>query len=112
MLLPLASIASVLSAGVAVAAGLMSIKKIVATKVPGGKGGGAAVPSITVPTAPPINPETALQAGANADQDVNNQVTTGEQTGSGPAVIRAYVVSSEVTGQQEADAKINDLARL
>ena len=101
-----------IAAGVAVAAGLMSIKKIVATKVPGGKGGGGAVPSITVPTAPPINPETALQAGANADQDVTNQVTTGEQTGSGPAVIRAYVVSSEVTNQQEADAKINDLARL
>lgn len=101
-----------IAAGVAVAAGLLSIKKIVATKIPGGKGGGAAVPSITVPTAPPINPETALQAGANADQDANTQITTGEQTGSGPSVIRAYVVSSEVTGQQEADAKINDLARL
>jgi len=100
------------AAGVAVAAGLMSIKKIVSTKVPGGKGGGGAVPSITVPQAPPINPETALQAGANADQDVNNQVTLGEQQGSGPAVVRAYVVSSEVTNQQEADAKINDLARL
>ena len=101
-----------IAAGVAVAAGLMSIKKIVATKVPGGKGGGGAVPSITVPQAPPINPETALQNGANADQDVNNQVTLGEQQGQGPAVVRAYVVSSEVTNQQEADAKINDLARL
>ena len=99
------------AAGVAVAAGLMSIKKIVATKTPGNKSAGAP-PGITVPAAPAFNPTTALEAGANADQDANTQVTTGEQQGSGPAVIRAYVVSSEVTGQQEADAKINDLARL
>ncbi len=99
------------AAGVAVAAGLMSIKKIVATKTPGNKSAGAP-PGITVPAAPAFNPTTALEAGANADQDATTQVTTGEQTGSGPAVIRAYVVSSEVTGQQEADAKINDLARL
>ena len=99
------------AAGVAVAAGLMSIKKIVATKTPGNKSAGAP-PGITVPAAPTFNPTTALEAGANADTDATTQVTTGEQTGSGPAVIRAYVVSSEVTGQQEADAKINDLARL
>ena len=100
-----------IAAGVAVAAGLMSIKKIVATKTPGNKSAGAP-PGITVPTAPTFNPTTALQAGADAEGD-NTQVTLGEQTGStGPSVIRAYVVSSEVTGQQEADAKINDLARL
>jgi hypothetical protein len=99
------------AAGVAVAAGLMSIKKIVSTKTPGNKSAGS-VPSITVPSAPPVNPETALQSGAAADQ-AENEVTLGNQTGSGGApVVRAYVVSSEVTGQQEADAKINDLARL
>ncbi len=99
------------AAGVAVASGLMSIKKIVSTKTPGNKSAGS-VPNITVPTAPPINPETALQAGAAADE-AENQVTLGDQTGSGGAtVVRAYVVSSEVTDQQEADAKINDLARL
>jgi|TARA_R110002124_G_scaffold193913_4_gene361088 hypothetical protein len=100
-----------IAAGVAVAAGLMSIKKIVSTKTPGNKSAGAP-PGISVPSAPTFNPTTALQAGADADQDANTQVTLGEQTGSGPAVVRAYVVSSEVTGQQEADAKINDLARL
>lgn len=99
------------AAGVAVAAGLMSIKKIVSTKTPGNKSAGS-VPSITVPNAPPVNPETALQAGADADA-ANNQVTLGDQTGSGgPSIVRAYVVSSEVSSQQEADAKINDLARL
>ena len=100
-----------IAAGVAVASGLMSIKKIVSTKTPGNKSAGS-VPSISVPNAPAVNPETALQAGANADA-AENQVTLGDQEGSGgPAVVRAYVVSSEVSSQQEADAKINDLARL
>ena len=80
-----------IAAGVAVASGLMSIKKIVSTKTPGNKSAGS-VPSISVPNAPAVNPETALQAGADADQDANTQVT--------------------VSSQQEADAKINDLARL
>lgn len=99
------------AAGVAVAAGLMSMKKIVATKTPGNKSGGSA-PNISVPTAPPVNPEGALNAAAAVD-GAENQVTLGDQEGSGgPTVVRAYVVSSEVTNQQEADAKINDLARL
>jgi hypothetical protein len=99
------------AAGVAVAAGLMSIKKIVSTKTPGNKSGGSA-PNISVPTAPPVNPEGALNAAAAVD-GAENQVTLGDQEGSGgPTVVRAYVVSSEVTDQQEADAKINDLARL
>ena len=101
-----------IAAGVAVASGLMSIKKIVSTKTPGNKSAGG-VPSITAPSAPSIDPTAALNAGANADTDANTEVTLGEQTGSqGPAVVRAYVVSSEVSSQQEADAKINDLARL
>jgi len=99
------------AAGVAVAAGLMSMKKIVSTKTPGNKSGGS-VPNVSVPTAPPVNPEGALNAAAAVD-GAENQVTLGDQEGSGgPTVVRAYVVSSEVTDQQEADAKINDLARL
>ena len=101
-----------IAAGIAVAAGLMSIKKIVSTKIPGGRGGGS-VPSITAPPAgPPIDPNAAI-AGSAEGQDQNNQITLGNQQGSGGAnVIQAYVVSSEMTTQQEADAKINDLARL
>ena len=93
-------------------AGLASIKKIVSTKIPGGRGGGS-VPSITVPTGgPPVDPNAAI-AGSAQGQDQNNQITLGEQQGSGGAnVIRAYVVSDEMTTQQERDKKINDLARL
>ena len=98
------------AAGVAVAAGLASIKKIVSTKTPGNKSAGGA-PSISVPTATPIDPTAALQASANA-QEAETTITGGQQTGSTQPVVRAYVVSSEVTNQQAADAKINDLARL
>lgn len=99
-----------IAAGVAVAAGLANIKKIVSTKTPGNKSAGAPA-GVQVPSGPTFDPTTALQASANA-QDAETTITTGEQTGSTQPVVRAYVVSSEVTNQQEADAKINDLARL
>ena len=100
-----------IAAGIAIAAGLASIKKIVSTKIPGGRGGGS-VPSITAPpTGPPVDPNAAI-AGSAQGQDQNNQITLGEQQGSTGGVIRAYVVSDEMTTQQERDKKINDLARL
>ena len=98
------------AAGVAVAAGLANIKKIVSTKTPGNKSAGAPA-GVQVPSGPTFDPTTALQASANA-QDTETTITAGQQTGSTQPVVRAYVVSSEVTNQQEADAKINDLARL
>ena len=102
-----------IAAAIAVATGALSVKKIISTKVPGNKtapGGSTTVP--TLPSGPAFDPTAALEA-ASGGQDQNNQITLGEQSGSGGAnVIRAYVVSSEVSSQQEADAKINDLARL
>ena len=102
-----------IAAGVAVAAGLANIKKIVATKTPGNKSGGSAGGvSAAIPSAPAYDPNAALQA-AGQGQTQNNQITLGEQQGStGATVVKAYVVSSDMTSQQEADKKINDLARL
>ena len=100
-----------IAAGVAVAAGLASIKKIVATKVPG-DGASGSVPSISVPTGTPVDPNAAI-ASAAAGQQGDNQITLGQQQGStGATVIKAYVVSTDMSTQQEADKKINDLARL
>ena len=99
-----------IAAGVAVASGLASAKKIMSTKIPGNKSVGGA-PSISIPTATPVDPTAALQASANS-QEAETTITGGQQTGSTQPVVRAYVVSSEVTNQQAADAKINDLARL
>lgn len=105
-----------IAAGVAVASGLMNIKKILSVKPPnpGGRGGGSAsagsVPSI--PAAPQFDPSSALAGNIEGETGANT-VTLGEQTSSsGANVVRAYVVSDEMTTQQEADKKINDLARL
>ena len=80
-------------AGVAVAQGLMNIRKIVATKVPksGGKDAGASVPSASS-VAPPL-PPTVGSTMMNQGQ-VNSIVTSN-------ATARAYVVESDVTGNQE-----------
>ena len=100
-----------IAAGVAVASGVMSVKKILSTKVPGSKGGGGGA-GISIPAPPTFNPTEALQSGADADQGANTEVGISQQSGSTPSVVRAYVVSSEVSSQQEADAKIENLARL
>ncbi len=96
------------------AIGFKSVKDILATPVPGGGGGGGgggAAPS--APVIPSFNPAEALNAAAEADTSEENVVTLGDQTAANTQpVIRAYVVSDEMTTQQEADAKINDLARL
>ena len=100
-----------IAAGVAVASGVMSVKKILSTKTPGDKGGGGGA-GISIPAPPTFNPTEALQSGADADQGANTEVGISQQSGSTPSVVRAYVVSSEVSSQQEADAKIENLARL
>lgn len=105
-----------IAAGVAIASGLLNVKKILSTKTPDGKGGSRGASSASVPTAPavtPIDPTAALGQNA-AGQLEAGAFTLSNQQGSGStgAVIRAYVVSDDMTSQQEADKKINDLARL
>lgn len=108
---PSSPIRAAIAAGVAVAGGIANVAAIVKTKTPGtSKGGGGSAP--TAPTIPAFNPTEALGGAAEADTSEENVVTLGEQTGSTGGAIRAYVVSDEMTTQQEADAKINDLARL
>ena len=103
-----------IAAGVAVAAGIMNVKKILSTKIPGpdGAGGGGGGPVPSVPAAPTYDPNAALAANT-AGQTAQNEITLGNQQGStGATIVKAYVVSSEMSSQQEADAKISDLARL
>ena len=101
-----------IAAGVAVAAGIMSVKKIVSTKTPGDKKAGGGGGNISIPMPQAVNPTEALNAGANADLGAETEVGISQQTGSTPTVVRAYVVSDEMTSQQERDAKIENLARL
>jgi hypothetical protein len=97
-----------------VAAGIANVKKILSTK-PGDKnvqqtptpsvsgGGGAPIPDIS----------TVFQAvnstGSNA---VGGSNAPGAPGAPGQPVVKAYVVASDMTSQQEADAKIQNLATL
>ena len=99
---PTSIIRAQIAAGVAIVGGIANVRKIIATPTPqGGGGGGGTLPS--APSVPSFNPTAsgAVEGGNNI---------TGP-SGSGNAV-RAYVVSSDMTSQQQADKKINDLATL
>jgi len=101
-----------IAAGVAIASGLMNVKKILSTPtVDGSTGGGAAPTAPSMPTGPSFDPNAALEGAANLQQQ-QNVLTLGQQSGSQTNVVKAYVVSDEMTSKQEADKKINDLARL
>ncbi len=102
-----------IAAGIAIVSGLMNVKKILSTKVPGKSGGGSSGGgNISIPPPPTFDPSRALEA-AQGDTGVENEVTLGNQTGSASAsIVKAYVVSDDMTSQQEKDKKINDLARL
>jgi len=96
-------------AGAAViAAGLVSVKKIISTKVPSAKGTGNVAdsggPSISMASAP-ITPTAPIQ---NTITQLNQQSIN--QMGS--ATGRAYVVESDITNQQEKIIRINRAARL
>jgi chromosome segregation ATPase len=96
------------AAAATIAAGLISVKKIVSTKVPSAKGTGS-VPnmgggSMSISSAP-ISPSAPIQnTVTQLDQGTINQM--------GSAAGRAYVVESDITNQQEKIVRINRAARL
>lgn len=98
-----------IAAAITVASGLLNVKKILSTPVPGGRGGGGGVPApqISAPTAPAFDPNAALEAAAEG-QDTGAVVGPGGR----PEPIKAYVIASDVTSSQEANKKIEDLATL
>ena len=108
---PTSPIRAAIAAGVAVAGGLANVAAIVKTKTPGTGGGGGGGSTPTRPSIPSFDP-TASITTASGDADIDNTVGPENATQQQGGVIRAYVVAEEMTTQQEADAKINDLARL
>jgi hypothetical protein len=108
-IIKLATGAQFVEAGIAAVAGAAQIAAIARTKF---KGGGGATPPPGPPAAPTFDPTAAINAQNDAltgTQDPGAAVTPG---GANPAPIRAYVVATEVTSQQEANAQIDNLATL
>jgi hypothetical protein len=92
------------AAGAAIASGIKNVKSILAVKVPGGAGG-AAPSGGSVPNAPsvqaPIQPQLA-----------STLINQGQVNQIGSAAARAYVVESDVSGNQERIQRINRAARI
>jgi DNA repair exonuclease SbcCD ATPase subunit len=106
--IPPAPLFGVIAAGVATAAGIKNVREIAKVQVPGGYGGGGAIPSISAPnisSTAPIRPMLPLtQTITQLPANTINQM--------GSANIRAYVVESDITSGQERIRRLNRAARL
>ena len=99
---PTSPFRATLAAGIAVAAGLANVRKILAVQTPGGGGSGGAAPSASTPQAPTFN-----VVGVGGANQIAQTIGAQSQT-----PVRAYVVSSDVTTQQALDRNIVKSATL
>jgi hypothetical protein len=95
---PFGTIQKIVSVASILATGFKSIKAITSVQVPGGGGGGVAAPS--APSAP-ILPQAS---STTINQGQVNQI--------GNVAARAFVVESDVSGQQERIRRLNRAARI
>ncbi len=89
---------SFIAAATTVAAGLMNVKKIISTPLPGVSGGGS-MPSVSAPMAPQLQQPTTTNISQQSINDIGNQA------------VRAYVVETDVTSNQQRIAAIQQRAR-
>ena len=96
---PFGTIQKIVSVASILATGFKSIKAITSVQVPGGGGGG----SVSAPSAPsaPILPQAS---STTLNQGQVNQI--------GNVAARAFVVESDVSGQQERIRRLNRAARI
>ncbi len=96
---PFGTIQKIASVAAIIATGLKTVRTITAVQVPGGGGGGSmpSMPSISAPLMPQVSTTTLNQAQVN-------QI--------GNVAARAFVVESDVTGNQERIQRLNRAARI
>jgi hypothetical protein len=90
------------AAGVAIAGGIKNVKAIMGVKVPGG-GGGSNPTMPSVSTSAPMTPQLPMAQTTNISQQSINDI--------GNQAVRAYVVESDVTSNQQRIAAIRQRAR-
>lgn len=95
------------AAGAAISAGFANVKKIVATKTPGGKTAGAPSPSDTRRETQAPQPPAFNIVGASGTSQLAEAIGTQEQQ-----PVKAYVVSNDVTSAQSLDRNIVDGASI
>jgi len=115
---PSSPIRAAIAAGVAVAGGLANVKAILSTETPGGSEGGGSAGAPSAPTPPTFSGNTGSlglgQGPSFGDSDAIQDLGGGNTQGqiSTQPVIRAYVVATEMTDQQEANARVENIAKL
>jgi hypothetical protein len=91
------------AAAVVVASGLANVKKILSVKTDGSISGGGASSSTSAGPAPPSVGQSIGLVNPNAGaQNIGDQIQQGFEGGN----MRAYVVGSDVSGQQQVDREI------
>ena len=90
------------AAGVAIAGGIKNVKAIMGVKVPNG-GGGASPALPSVATSAPMTPQVPTAQTTNISQQSINQL--------GNQAVRAYVVESDVSNNQQRIEAIRQRAR-
>lgn len=92
-----------INAALAVASGVMQVKKILAVQVPGATGGGGVPTAASLPS--PISPQQqSTMLNSASIQGVGNAASSG--------VGRSFVLDSDIKDNQERQARINRAARL
>ena len=97
---PFATIAKIANVAAIIASGLTAIKNIAKTPVPGGGAGGGGALSSSAP----LQPAAPAQTNTLLNQQQLNQI--------GNASVRAFVVESDVTNNQERIRRLNRQARI
>lgn len=99
---PIGTISKVINVATIIATGIKSVKAIIGTKVPGASGGGGGVSTPSIPAVtPPLPPQ------------LNTQLINGGQVNQlASATARAYVVESDVSGNQERINRLNRASRI
>ena len=94
---------SFIAAGTTILSGLMNVKKIVSTPLPNSRGGGASVGggsvSMSAPVAPPLPQAQTTNISQASLNDMGNQA------------VKAYVVETDVSSNQQRIAAIRQRAR-
>lgn len=99
---PFGTISKIANVTAIIATGLSAVKNIVKTQVPGYSAGGGG--SASVSASAPITPQLPNATRTTLDQQQLNQI--------GNATVRAFVVESDMTNNQERIRRLNRAARL
>ena len=96
---PFDVIAKVLNVATIIATGIKTVKSIASVQIPGKFGGGGGMPTMAAPMTPELPQAATTNLSRQTINDIGNQA------------VRAYVIETDVTSNQERMAAIRQRAR-